>query len=63
MRSPGDDARLREQLVRAAAGAAAAPVPVGDQVEEALSAMGHPVNARAEELEPREFVQLAELLA
>jgi hypothetical protein len=25
--------------------------------------MGHPMNARAEELEPREFVQLAELLA
>jgi len=33
------------------------------RVAEALTAMGHPVNARAEELEPREFVQLAELLA
>jgi 16S rRNA (adenine1518-N6/adenine1519-N6)-dimethyltransferase len=33
------------------------------RVAEALNAMGHPVNARAEELEPREFVQLAELLA
>ena len=32
-------------------------------VAEALNAMGHPMNARAEELEPREFVQLAELLA
>ena len=33
------------------------------RVAEALNAMGHPMNARAEELEPREFVQLAELLA
>ena len=33
------------------------------RVAEALNAMGHPVNARAEELEPREFVHLAELLA
>jgi 16S rRNA (adenine1518-N6/adenine1519-N6)-dimethyltransferase len=32
-------------------------------VAEALNAMGRPVNARAEELEPREFVHLAELLA
>ena len=33
------------------------------RVAEALNAIGHPVNARAEELEPRDFVQLAELLA
>jgi 16S rRNA (adenine1518-N6/adenine1519-N6)-dimethyltransferase len=33
------------------------------RVADALDAMGHPINARAEELEPREFVQLAELLA
>ena len=33
------------------------------EVETALASMGHGGNARAEELEPREFVQLAELLA
>ena len=33
------------------------------RVAEALNAMRHPANARAEELEPREFVKLAELLA
>ena len=33
------------------------------EVETALASMGHGTNARAEELEPREFVQLAELLA
>jgi 16S rRNA (adenine1518-N6/adenine1519-N6)-dimethyltransferase len=33
------------------------------QVEDALSSMGHPANARAEELEPREFVRLTESLA
>jgi 16S rRNA (adenine1518-N6/adenine1519-N6)-dimethyltransferase len=32
------------------------------QVEEALIAIGHPANARAEELQPLQFVQLAELL-
>jgi 16S rRNA (adenine1518-N6/adenine1519-N6)-dimethyltransferase len=34
-----------------------------ETVAEALNALGHPVNARAEELEPREFVRFAELLA
>ena len=32
------------------------------RVENALAAMGHPANARAEELEPAEFVTLAESL-
>ena len=32
------------------------------RVEEALTAIGRPTNARAEELEPPEFVRLAELL-
>jgi 16S rRNA (adenine1518-N6/adenine1519-N6)-dimethyltransferase len=33
------------------------------QVEDALRELGHPTNARAEELEPVEFVRLAELLS
>jgi 16S rRNA (adenine1518-N6/adenine1519-N6)-dimethyltransferase len=32
------------------------------RVEEVLSSMGHPANARAEELEPTEFVELAQAL-
>ena len=32
------------------------------QVEDALASLGHPANARAEELEPAEFVTLAEAL-
>jgi 16S rRNA A1518/A1519 N6-dimethyltransferase RsmA/KsgA/DIM1 with predicted DNA glycosylase/AP lyase activity len=32
------------------------------QVEEALASLGHAANARAEELEPTEFVALAESL-
>jgi 16S rRNA (adenine1518-N6/adenine1519-N6)-dimethyltransferase len=33
------------------------------RAEDALVAIGHPTNARAEELEPNEFVRLAKLLA
>jgi 16S rRNA A1518/A1519 N6-dimethyltransferase RsmA/KsgA/DIM1 with predicted DNA glycosylase/AP lyase activity len=33
-----------------------------DEVEEALASIGHPPNARAEELLPEEFVALAEAL-
>ena len=33
-----------------------------ERVEEALASLGHPANARAEELEPAEFVVLAESL-
>jgi 16S rRNA (adenine1518-N6/adenine1519-N6)-dimethyltransferase len=32
------------------------------QVEDALASLGHPANTRAEELEPAEFVELAEVL-
>ena len=36
--------------------------PHASEVEEALESIGHAVNARAEELEPAEFVALAEAL-
>src|SRR5262249_55945161 len=41
---------------------ALAGVAPREQVEEVLGSMGHPANARAEELEPTEFIELARAL-
>ena len=60
---PAVEAAFAHRRKTAANSIALSGLALRAQVEEALSAMGHPVNARAEELEPREFVQLAELLA
>jgi len=60
---PAVEAAFAHRRKTAANSIALSGLALRAQVEEALSAMGHLVNARAEELEPREFVQLAELLA
>jgi 16S rRNA (adenine1518-N6/adenine1519-N6)-dimethyltransferase len=52
-------AHRRKTLANSVAIAGLAP---RDRVEEALRAAGHAPNARAEELEPEEFVALSELL-
>jgi 16S rRNA (adenine1518-N6/adenine1519-N6)-dimethyltransferase len=60
---PAVEAAFAHRRKTAANSIALAALAPRTRVAEALNAMGHPMNARAEELEPREFVQLAELLA